>query len=159
MIKNYLRDKAFLYSQKYALSPNRNYYFFGGIGGDCTNFISQCVYAGCDEKNMNYKQNGWYYIDVNNRAPSWTSVNLFREFILLNKEKGPFGRLEEIQNLQVGDIIQLKKNGVFFHTLFISEIDIDKILVCAHSDNSLNRNLNTYIFDEAIGIHIQGVYE
>ena len=42
--------------------PKRNpeYYNYDDvIGGDCTNFVSQCLFYG--SKVMNYNQNGWYY--------------------------------------------------------------------------------------------------
>ena len=50
---------------------NPKYYNFQNIGGDCTNFASQVLYAGSGI--MNYTPTfGWYYINVNDRAPAWT---------------------------------------------------------------------------------------
>ena len=45
--------KTIKYAKKWALSRNPKYYDFDSIGGDCTNFISQCIYAGA--KIMNFK--------------------------------------------------------------------------------------------------------
>ena len=58
---SYNRELAIQYALKWALDRNSKYYNYDKIGGDCTNFISQCLYAGAKE--MNYRQNGWYYHD------------------------------------------------------------------------------------------------
>lgn len=42
----YDRISAVNYAKKWALSRNPKFYDFDPIGGDCTNFISQCIYAG-----------------------------------------------------------------------------------------------------------------
>ena len=55
------------------------------FGGDCTNFISQCIYAGVKVMNYN-KNNGWYYKTVNDRAPSWSGVEFLYDFLLKNRE-------------------------------------------------------------------------
>ena len=39
-------NNAIAYARKYALEYNSNYIDFNDMGGDCTNFISQCLYAG-----------------------------------------------------------------------------------------------------------------
>ena len=48
----YDRNNAVEYAKRWALSRNPRYYDFHGIGGDCTNFASQCIYAGAGV--MNY---------------------------------------------------------------------------------------------------------
>ena len=51
--KPYIRENAVAYARKFAFSQNPNFANFAGIGGNCTNFVSQCIYAGgCV---MNYK--------------------------------------------------------------------------------------------------------
>lgn len=44
-------------------------------GGDCTNFVSQCIFAGSGIMNHN-KRTGWYYINGNKKSPSWSGVSL-----------------------------------------------------------------------------------
>ena len=36
------------------------------IGGDCTNFVSQSLYAGCGEMNFS-QENGWYFISADDQ--------------------------------------------------------------------------------------------
>ena len=57
MVKEYNRQKAIEYARKWALLANPDYYHFGGIGGDCTNYISQCLLAGGGKMNFD-KING-----------------------------------------------------------------------------------------------------
>ena len=39
----YDRNKAIRYAKKWAYSRNKKYLDFENIGGDCTNFVSQCI--------------------------------------------------------------------------------------------------------------------
>ena len=74
--ENYRRLRAVLYARRWALGRNPAYYDYSDLGGDCTNFVSQCVYAGCGV--MNYTPDfGWYYRTPEDRAPAWTSVAFF----------------------------------------------------------------------------------
>ena len=158
MIKNYDRIKASEYAQKWALGANPDYYHFGGIGGDCTNFISQCLFAGGCVMNYN-KYYGWFYKNVNDRSPSWTSVEFLQNFLLSKDRIGPFASISSIENLQVGDLIQLKQNPDHFnHTVIISQIKNGQILVCAHSNDALNKPLEDFFFNEFLPLHIEGSF-
>lgn len=155
----YNRQKAVEYAVTWALKRNPNYYHFGGLGGDCTNFISQCLHAGGAV--MNYdKYDGWYYISINSRSPSWTGVQFFQKFLINNKKTGPYATISPIGDLEIGDIIQLRQNPYNFnHTLIISKIENGEIFVCAHSNDALNKPLSSYYFLETLGLHIEGVRE
>lgn len=156
MVINYKRDEAVSYARKWALSSNPNFYHFGGIGGDCTNFVSQCLLAGGAK--MNFSYNGWFYINSYNRSPSWTAVNSFQNFLFRDKEIGPFGKIEKLESLEIGDLIFLQQNPIRFnHSLIISKIEGKEIYVCAHSDDSLDRPLSSYKFLKTQGFHIEGI--
>ena len=76
----YDRAAAVRYARRWAYGRNPAFYDYEHIGGDCTNFASQCVYAGSGV--MNYEKDfGWYYIDANNKAPAWTGVEYFYRFM------------------------------------------------------------------------------
>ena len=103
VVKPYLRENALMYANRFALSQNPIFGNFAGIGGNCTNFVSQCIYAGSCR--MNYKPTfGWYYISMNERSPSWTGVEYFYNFITTNADVGPFGRDAMPDELEVGDV-------------------------------------------------------
>lgn len=148
MEKQYDRQNAINYAITWAKSRNPRYYNFDNIGGDCTNFVSQCLYAGCNV--MNYsKQNGWFYIDLHNRAPAWTGVEFLFDFLTTSKGVGPFGKIVDYSQVEIGDLVFLSKNNRLFHSLIISKIENQNILVCSHTRNALNVPLNYFVFNKA----------
>ena len=157
VVKPYNRENAVAYARKYAFSQNSLFANFAGIGGNCTNFVSQCIYAGSCE--MNYKPTfGWYYISLDDRSPSWSGVEYFYNFIIENSDVGPFGRVATSDELENGDVIQLARNEEgYYHTLLVVGFDGEDILVAAQTDNAYARPLSTYDYDYARYIKILGV--
>lgn len=155
----YDRRAAVRYAVNWAFARNPRFYDFEDIGGDCTNFISQCMYAGCNVMNFS-KENGWYYINSNDRAPSWTGVNFLRDFLLTNKGAGVYAEPAPLSELRRGDIIQfINSAGRYYHTVIVSAVlgpVPEKIFVCAHSVDARNRRLSTYNFADTAGFHILG---
>ena len=155
--KEYLRERAVLYAQKYALVRNPLFYTFEGIGGNCTNFASQCVLAGSCVMNFNDVY-GWYYLSLARRSASWTGVEFFYNFMTTNVGVGPFGREVDISKAEIGDLIQLQNyEGRFYHTLVITKIEENEIFICANSNDALNRPLSSYDYAALRVIHIDGV--
>lgn len=155
--KPYNRENAVAYARKYAFSQNSLFGNFAGIGGNCTNFVSQCIYAGSCE--MNYKPTfGWYFISLDERSPSWTGVEYFYNFIIENADVGPFGRVVTSDELEIGDVIQLGRDEEgYYHTLLVVGFDGEDILVAAQTDNAYARPLSTYDYDYSRFIKILGV--
>lgn len=152
----YEREKVKQYAKKWAYTRNPAYYNYDPIGGDCTNFASQCIYAGSGI--MNYtKDTGWYYKNANQKSPSWTGVDFLYQFLINNKSIGPFGKQETKDDLEIGDIVQLSFDGQkFAHTLVVVET-AGNILVATHTFDSYGRNLNTYTYQKFLCVHIEGV--
>lgn len=152
----YNRSAAALYARKWALSRNPAYYDFEKIGGDCTNFASQCIYAGAGV--MNYTRDlGWYYRSITDRAAAWTGVEYLYNFLIGNKSIGPFGHLVTESEAQIGDIVQLgAHSGRFYHSPVITAVH-PTILVAAHSYDALDIPLSSYTYEAARFIHIDGV--
>ena len=155
--KPYIRENAVNYARKFAFAQNPNFANFAGIGGNCTNFVSQCIYAGSCE--MNYTPVfGWYFISLNERSPSWTGVEYFYNFITENAGVGPYGKEVGIDELEIGDVIQLGKNDTgYYHTLLVVGFDGIDTLVAAQTDNAYGRPLSTYNNDYARYLKILGV--
>lgn len=116
-VYKYNREKAVAYAHKWAYGRNPTYYNFEELGGDCTNFASQVIYAGSGVMNF-IPTYGWYYIDTNNRTPSWTGVNYLYSFLINNHGSGPFAEQVDIKDIQPGDVIQLSfvGNNFFNHS-------------------------------------------
>ena len=159
----YNREAAVRYAHRWAYGRNPKYYDFEEIGGDCTNFASQCLYAGTGVMNFTPVY-GWYYIDANQKAPAWTGVPYFFNFITRAEiTQGPFGLKASLSMLEPGDFVQLRfANDRFGHTPIIVEVGdppaLDNILVAAHSINADFRPLNSYEFQEIRFLHILGAY-
>ncbi len=160
----YDRRAAIRYAHKWAFRRNPEYYDYENIGGDCTNFASQCLYAGTGV--MNYEPDfGWYYIDSNQKSPAWTGVEYFYNFMVRKEQSvGPFGVAANIGMLLPGDFVQLRlTKEIFSHTPIIVQINgmptPENILVAAHSFDSDYRPLSTYDFQELRFIHIAGAYK
>ncbi len=155
--KEYLRDRAVAYARKYALVRNPLFYTFEGIGGNCTNFVSQSVLAGSCVMNFTPIY-GWFYLSSNRRAPAWTGVEFFYNFMVNNQDVGPYGRVVPIEEAQIGDVIQLQnQDNVFYHTLIITEIRDGEIYICANSVDSLDRPLSSYDYKALRVIHIEKI--
>ena len=156
--KDYNRTNALAYAKRWALDRNPLFFSFNGIGGDCTNFVSQCIFAGgCI---MNYTPvYGWYYISSSDRTASWSGVEFFYDFLTSNKEQGPFAHEAERDELEPGDVIQLaNSDGDYYHTIIITDIKDDgEILIAAHSDDYLDRPLSAYNYAYARFLHIDGI--
>lgn len=152
---NYNREKAVDYAIKWANRYNPNFYNFTHIGGDCTNYISQCLYySGIP---MNYNVNGWFYNSATHRSPSWTSVESLQNFLLNNKSVGPVGKIVTLNQIQIGDIIQIRQNlHRFNHSVIVTKIENNQIYVCAHTLNATNKKLSSYFSLELLPIHIEG---
>ena len=151
------------YARKWAYGRNPAYFDFSDIGGDCTNFASQCLYAGSGI--MNYTPlYGWFYISTNNRTPSWTGVNELYRFLIGNRTSGPQGVVVPLSEIEPGDIIQLRFGfgDRFDHSpvvLTAGRGTPETIEVAAHSNDSSCRPLSSYAYRELRPIHIYNVGE
>jgi len=158
----YDREKAVAYAHRWAYFRDPEYHDFSGLGGDCTNFASQCIFAGAGV--MNYTPTyGWYYVGLDDRAPAWTGVMFLYNFLVNNRGAGPFGREVGIRDVAPGDIAQLMlEPGGYQHTPVVVSVngpraDFETVCVAAHSQDCDCRPLSSY---EALGVRfvrIEGV--
>lgn len=72
--------------REYTITPNPNYADYTDYGGDCTNFVSQVLYAGgmpMTAAKENPTTNDWYYYGPNwglERTATWTDAHAFRQY-------------------------------------------------------------------------------
>ena len=158
----YDRKAAVLYAHRWAYGRNPQYYDFEDLGGDCTNFASQCLYAGTGV--MNFTPTfGWYYNSLSSRAPAWSGVPYFYNFLTQREGgPGPVGDSCSLRQLRPGDFVQLCLAGeVYSHNPVVVAVsdppDPAGILVAAHSQDTDYRPLNTYPAKKVRFIHILGV--
>ena len=162
--KPYNRQRAVEYARTWARRRNPLFIDFTGIGGNCTNFVSQCILAG--SCTMNYTPNfGWYYISPEERAPAWSSVEYFYDFITEKEEfkennggVGPYATEVTREAVEVGDAVQYATvDGDWYHTVIVTKLEDGEIYVSAQSDDALDRPISSYNFATARFLHIEGV--
>jgi hypothetical protein len=168
--KPFNRDAAIAYAhawvQNGAQLRNPAYANFENMGGDCTNYISQCIRAGGApmDPGGNWQ---WYYNNINSRSPSWTSVNQLFSYLVNNTYTGPAGRQVANQNLiQRGDLVQLDTNNnlsAYEHSVLTVASTLDAQnnyhwLICCHSADREDYPLDCYMYPKRY-IRITGYYD
>ena len=115
-------------------------------GGDCTNFVSQCLRAGGAPMDYNNSRPWWY--DVRGKSSiCWAVANSLFWYLKTNQSlnrnfiKGL--EVEDRNELEIGDLIFYENYGkVIFHaaiiTSFIEEYGIIEPRISQHSYNQLN---------------------
>ncbi len=151
----YDRFAAAAYANKLAFDRNPRYYNFDELGGDCTNFISQCLYAGCGVMNTTPTY-GWYYRSLSSRSPSWSGVSFLYDFLMGNKGKGPFGEETGAETMKLGDVIQLAATDEYTHSLLVTDHIDGQIFVAAHTFDAYMRPLSSYDYQTIRYLHILG---
>jgi len=159
----YDREAAVRYAHAWAYGRNPRFYDYERLGGDCTNFASQCLYAGAQV--MDYTPTfGWYYIDANKKAPAWTGVVYLYNYLTRGHAAvGPAARDAPLAALEPGDIVQLSFDGVHWaHSPVVVSVGEPRgygsVLVAAHSEDADNRPLSDYAFALVRFLHVIGVY-
>lgn len=160
----YNASAAVAYAVQYAIIPNSAYADFTNSGGDCTNFISQCLYAGGIVQHVGtaYTESCWFYQSSTNRSYSWTGANSFRNYITSSVSKINMTS-SSWSSVVPGDIIQLMNSGSATHSMIVSNLVYGSsgrsdLLVCAHTTNRQNVSLAQYYstFPTKVYYHING---
>lgn len=157
----YNREKAVAYAHRWAYDRNPRYADFQLMGGDCTNFISQCLHAG--GARMNYtREHGWYFINLQKRSPSWSGVEFLFRFLTTNRGAGPYASVASAADMMPGDVVQLKFDGAsqFGHSLLVVAVgdipDNSNILIATHTYDSDYRPLDSWTGVTYRYLHVEG---
>lgn len=153
----YDREAAVAYARRWAFGRNPAYFNFETLGGDCTNFASQCIFAGAGVMNFTPVY-GWFYRSADDRTASWTGVEYLYRFLVGNTGAGPYAEVVPPDRLQRGDIVQLgRETGDFYHSPVVVGFSGNNILVAAHTYDAYGKTLASYRAAVVRGIHILGV--
>ena len=99
----------------------------------------------------------YYILSPRNDANSSIYVPVYNE--ALTAQMRSLLSREEIAEMlcELRDVVQLSNDeGRFYHTLIISGFTDNDILVCAHSDDALDRPLSSYNYAGIRILHIEG---
>ncbi len=118
------------YAHLHAQERSQDWDDYGRYGGNCQNFVSQCLLAGGIPMDIrgNYIWK-WYgttpneYNTAAGRSAAWSSVESFREYVVGNR--GGFGLVAEVDapyfSGQEGDLLEMGPGGdVWKHTVIIT---------------------------------------
>ncbi len=157
------------YARKWAYRRNPAYYNFQNLGGDCTNFASQCLFAGTGVMN-DTPDIGWYYRSLDDRAAAWTGVEFFYRFLIANQDgvgdgRGPFAIEVPLWELELGDFVQLGADtGDFYHTAIVVGfrggtrppfLPYARVpLLAAHTFDAYGRPIGSYRYARLRCLHI-----
>lgn len=141
----YNREKAVEYALTYGLNPNPNYHYFkiyGNIGGDCTNFVSQCLVEGGIPQAKTGKA-PWWYRDQTNWSISWVNAHSLYWCMLIREEQNLPGlrgvEVSSVDHLTLGDIIFYEDlNGGIDHGGIITGFRDGLPTITQHSPELVN---------------------
>ena len=134
----YVRLAAVNYATRWALSRNPAFANFqgNGGGGDCTNFISQCLYAGGWRMNFWGKYEGlsWYYHSPDDLSKTWASADHFASFL----ETSNRGQRCSVNELTFGDLVseELPPNGIR-HWMMVTGVSSQERYLSYHTIDTL----------------------
>ena len=128
----YSASRAVKYAKKFV--SNGNSHFYSISGGDCTNFISQCVSYGFGStssytNSSSYRMtSGIWSAGSGGGFPAWESVSNHWTYMLQGKagQEGPRASVRTWSSLINGDIMQIDftSNGSYDHsTICVSKAD------------------------------------
>lgn len=154
---SYSRTAAVNYAVRYALKPNPAYRYFKlneNTGGDCANFLSQCLFAGGAPMIYNSNNQWWYNnkgtskVNDDTWTTSWTVAHALYWLLKINNESNLYGpKGLEVSNasmLQPGDLVFFENNnGIKFHSAIVTSISNNVPLISHHSFEALNIPFNS----------------
>jgi hypothetical protein len=141
----YDREAARAYAERHWNEPNAQFIHFDV---DCTNYVSQCLYAGGAP--MNYtggRGSGWWYKGKSGGRElwsySWTVAHAFHWYLMHGRNDGlSADQVSSAQELTIGDAIcyDFDGDGRFEHSTIVTGTDgAGMPLVNAHTTNSRAR--------------------
>lgn len=148
----FLRENALHYAHQWAFDRNPAYFAYDHVGGDCTNFISQCLLAGGMQMD-DTPTFGWYYRSANDKAPAWTGVEYLWRYLTKNN-RNLCGIECMLSDLQLADLVQLSFDGIrYTHCLMVVGTGRE-VLLCGHDEDSDFRPLSSYEYQKLRCLHL-----
>lgn len=163
---SYMAAVRYAYEHYATNNYNPDYPDITSLGGDCANFVSQCIYAG--GKQMDSK---WYIKKINDDYPKpttsseldhswdlanpspWISAKAFGSYWSNNAESNVTYSIDDYLSLSkrifsgygVGDVVQITKRDIInyygYHTMLITQVDGSNYLYTAHTSDRKDANL------------------
>ncbi|WKY46844.1 amidase domain-containing protein [Eubacteriaceae bacterium ES3] len=174
---DYDREAAVKYALKWVdpIEVVRNdsiYGVYDTYGGNCNNYISQCLFAGgipMDTDGDLYEQWKWYgenvdaYQEDYGRSPSFTGVNEFYSYASYNSGYGLVAVVDDnLFSGQEGDILQYGYEDNWMHSVIVTNVveddsgDIVDYLINSNTTDRINYPASAYGYPQMRIIKIVG---
>jgi hypothetical protein len=154
---SYNRSAAKFYSYTYRSYATKNtayksMYSQDGYGGDCTNFVSQILYAGAPQMSTGwmYNNKGTSTTDDDTWTLSWSVVPNLASFLTTNSGVGPYGSvIPTVYNgigLDTADVVQVSSDGgvSYFHTVAAYQYVTNQWTIVGHDTDRFNYPIDNY---------------
>lgn len=115
---------AVAYANKYALSPNSNYFNNESGGGDCTNFASQVMHEGGgipEHFGKSGYNNCWFYTSSSNRSTSWAGAQYLYDYMHSSDSKIDYSS-SNWSSISNGDLIQVGPTTNIGHSMIVTGV-------------------------------------
>lgn len=154
---------AVRYARRHAEHPNTEEY--KEYGRDCTNFVSQCIYAGGIPmrkvsnpplgtkgttkywySNLEREYHGNAYYTRVYDTSSWIRVEDFYDYSVLHGSAWVatvYSMKDLLNRVKAGDVVQLRRaDGDWYHSIFVTGLNEEaKMAYCGHTGPRLDRAL------------------
>lgn len=163
-------DYAMTWVDAIEVERNDAYGSYDRYGGNCNNYISQCLFAGgipMDSDGDNKWK--WYGEEVNldevdwGRNPAWTGVEEFYTYASENDGYGLVALVDEnVYSGSIGDVLQYGQNGDWLHSVIITDVITDSdgkmadYLINSNTTDRINYPASAYGYSELRLIKILG---
>jgi hypothetical protein len=155
---SYNRSAALSYSYTYRSYATKNtsyksMYYQDGYGGDCTNFVSQILYAGAPKMSSNWKydKKGTSTTNDDTWTNSWSVVGSLGNFLTTNTGIGPYGSVVPVTvtggYLKSGDVILVSSDGgsYYFHAVSAYQFVNGSLTIVGHDTDRFNYPISNYL--------------
>jgi len=155
MVFKFNTAKAISYANNYKDRINPFYAAFND-GQEGCNFISQCLFAGCE--NMTSKScPDWFYESERNYSESWCNQDKLLKYLLNQHLCGPVGRMINKALVTIGDVVFWKEKDGKVGVGIVSRISEGEIFFISKSFFYSEDMLSKLENNEVVFVHIIGV--
>ena len=116
---------------------------YRSFDADCTNFVSQAMYAGgwTQVEGLYLNASAWWY-NALNQSRSWINVSYWHDFA--NVYSGRTYILNNPKNLYVGDVLQadFENDNSKDHTMIVTDRSSNDVFLTYHSNDTINKSYN-----------------
>jgi hypothetical protein len=165
-------DYALTWTDPIEVVRNDDFGIYDIYGGNCNNYISQCLLAGgipMDSDGDNNSQWKWYGEEVDldesdsGRSPAWTGVEEFYTYASENDGYGLTAVVDDnVFSGSIGDVLQYGHNGDWLHSVIITDVIEDSVgnmadyLINSNTTDRINYPASAYGYSELRLIKVLG---